>query len=156
MKPNALKAGDEVLRRMIEDYTREAGVRTLERTAAKLCRKAAVKMLDEHNLEQHNRIDARSAVVVTIQITDNLIDLAEIYCFIYLPQQVVFRYETVYAEKLHLIPFRSVFTQHTVQLPSPVLYHKKKSLATPIEVAKLFFLLWGCNSPLVCSLRYPC
>ena len=47
MKPNALKAGDEVLKRMIEDYTREAGVRTLERTAAKLCRKAAVKMLDE-------------------------------------------------------------------------------------------------------------
>ena len=46
MKPNALKAGDAVLKRMIEDYTREAGVRTLERTAAKLCRKAAVQMLD--------------------------------------------------------------------------------------------------------------
>ena len=47
MKPNALKAGDEVLKMMIEDYTREAGVRTLERTAAKLCRKAAVRMLDQ-------------------------------------------------------------------------------------------------------------
>ena len=47
MKPNALKAGDAVLKAMIEDYTREAGVRTLERTAAKLCRKAAVRMLDE-------------------------------------------------------------------------------------------------------------
>lgn len=47
MKANALKAGDEVLKRMIEDYTREAGVRTLERTAAKLCRKAAVRMLDQ-------------------------------------------------------------------------------------------------------------
>ena len=47
MKPNALKAGDEVLKAMIEDYTREAGVRTLERTAAKLCRKAAVRMLDQ-------------------------------------------------------------------------------------------------------------
>ena len=47
MKENALKAGDEVLKAMIEDYTREAGVRTLERTAAKLCRKAAVKMLDQ-------------------------------------------------------------------------------------------------------------
>ena len=46
MKPGALKAGDTVLKRMIEDYTREAGVRTLERTAAKLCRKAAVQMLD--------------------------------------------------------------------------------------------------------------
>jgi ATP-dependent Lon protease len=47
MKPNALKAGDEVLKAMIEDYTREAGVRTLERTAAKLCRKTAVRMLDQ-------------------------------------------------------------------------------------------------------------
>lgn len=47
MKPNALKAGDDVLKAMIEDYTREAGVRTLERTAAKLCRKTAVRMLDQ-------------------------------------------------------------------------------------------------------------
>jgi ATP-dependent Lon protease len=47
MKENALKAGDDTLKAMIEDYTREAGVRTLERTAAKLCRKAAVRMLDQ-------------------------------------------------------------------------------------------------------------
>ena len=47
MKPNALKADDSILKMMIEDYTREAGVRTLERTAAKLCRKAAVRMLDQ-------------------------------------------------------------------------------------------------------------
>ena len=47
MKANALKAGDAALKAMIEDYTREAGVRTLERTAAKLCRKAAVRMLDQ-------------------------------------------------------------------------------------------------------------
>ena len=48
MKGNALKVGDDVMRKMIEDYTREAGVRTLERTAAKVCRKAAVYMLDHH------------------------------------------------------------------------------------------------------------
>jgi len=47
MKESAVKAGDEVLKAMIEDYTREAGVRTLERTAAKLCRKAAVRLLDQ-------------------------------------------------------------------------------------------------------------
>ena len=47
MKAGALKVSDEALKAMIEDYTREAGVRTLERTAAKLCRKAAVRMLDE-------------------------------------------------------------------------------------------------------------
>ncbi len=48
MKPGALKVADSVYRSMIEGYTREAGVRTLERTAAKVCRKAAVYMLD-HN-----------------------------------------------------------------------------------------------------------
>lgn len=46
MEPENLTAGDDVLRAMIEDYTREAGVRTLERVAAKVCRKAAVRMLD--------------------------------------------------------------------------------------------------------------
>ncbi len=48
LKLSALRAGDEVLKAMIEDYTREAGVRTLERTAAKVCRKAAVEMLEEN------------------------------------------------------------------------------------------------------------
>ncbi|MBQ9252332.1 MAG: endopeptidase La [Clostridia bacterium] len=43
---NALKVSDAVMKRMIEDYTREAGVRTLERTAAKCCRKAAVYLLE--------------------------------------------------------------------------------------------------------------
>ena len=47
MKPSALKVTDDAMKAMIEDYTREAGVRTLERTAAKLCRKVAVRMLDE-------------------------------------------------------------------------------------------------------------
>ena len=46
MKPGALKIADSIYKAMIEGYTREAGVRTLERTAAKVCRKAAVYMLD--------------------------------------------------------------------------------------------------------------
>ena len=47
MKANALKLPDKTLKAMIEGYTREAGVRTLERVAAKVCRKSAVRMLDE-------------------------------------------------------------------------------------------------------------
>ena len=43
----SVKASDKVLRQLIEGYTREAGVRTLERTVAKVVRKAAVTMLDE-------------------------------------------------------------------------------------------------------------
>ena len=46
MRENALKVREDALKAMIEDYTREAGVRTLERTAAAVCRKAAVRMLD--------------------------------------------------------------------------------------------------------------
>ena len=46
MKPENVKISEAVMKRMIEDYTREAGVRTLERTAAKVCRKAAVCLLE--------------------------------------------------------------------------------------------------------------
>jgi ATP-dependent Lon protease len=38
---NALKITDDALRIIIANYTKEAGVRTLERTLAKICRKAA-------------------------------------------------------------------------------------------------------------------
>ena len=43
--------GDAALRLVIEGYTREAGVRTLSRTLARIVRKAAVEMLDQ-NVEQ--------------------------------------------------------------------------------------------------------
>ncbi|MBR3763854.1 MAG: endopeptidase La [Clostridia bacterium] len=43
----SVRASDKVLRQLIEGYTREAGVRTLERTVAKVVRKAAVTMLDD-------------------------------------------------------------------------------------------------------------
>ncbi|MGN0794091.1 MAG: endopeptidase La [Aristaeellaceae bacterium] len=43
----SVRMSDRVLRQIIEGYTREAGVRTLERTVAKVVRKAAVTMLDD-------------------------------------------------------------------------------------------------------------
>lgn len=46
LQPKSVKISDRVLRNLIEGYTREAGVRTLERTVAKVVRKAAVTMLD--------------------------------------------------------------------------------------------------------------
>ncbi len=48
MEADALQISDQVMKKMIEEYTREAGVRTLERTAAKVCRKSAVYMLENH------------------------------------------------------------------------------------------------------------
>ncbi len=47
LKPKTLKMSDKVMRAVIEGYTREAGVRTLERTLARVVRKAAVTMLDQ-------------------------------------------------------------------------------------------------------------
>lgn len=48
LTPKSVRISDKVLRELIEGYTREAGVRTLERTVAKVIRKAAVTMLDEN------------------------------------------------------------------------------------------------------------
>ena len=50
MKENGLRRGqlrldDDVLRRIITDYTRESGVRTLERQLGKLCRRAAMRLV---------------------------------------------------------------------------------------------------------------
>ncbi|MBR4459734.1 MAG: endopeptidase La [Clostridia bacterium] len=46
LKPKQVRISDRVMRQLIEGYTREAGVRTLERTLAKVVRKSAVTMLD--------------------------------------------------------------------------------------------------------------
>ncbi len=46
LTPKAVTMSDKVLRLLIEGYTREAGVRTLERTLAKVVRKSVVIMLD--------------------------------------------------------------------------------------------------------------
>ncbi|MDD3150342.1 MAG: endopeptidase La, partial [Candidatus Gastranaerophilales bacterium] len=40
------------IKQIINDYTREAGVRELERTIAKLCRKFAVKLVDNQELKE--------------------------------------------------------------------------------------------------------
>ena len=47
MREAALKVTEGAMKAMIEGYTREAGVRTLERVAARVCRKSAVEMLEK-------------------------------------------------------------------------------------------------------------
>lgn len=48
MSGNDIRFTDGALRMIIETYTREAGVRRLEQTIAKICRKAVVKLNDEN------------------------------------------------------------------------------------------------------------
>ena len=51
LKPRSMRLSDRVLRELICGYTREAGVRELERTLARVARKAAVEMLDRKTEE---------------------------------------------------------------------------------------------------------
>lgn len=46
LEGRGLKLSDAVLRRVISEYTREAGVRTLEKTIAKICRKVAYAVVE--------------------------------------------------------------------------------------------------------------
>ncbi|MCA0683850.1 endopeptidase La [Clostridioides difficile] len=52
LKENFIKIDDETLRSIINHYTREAGVRTLERTIGKICRKVAKKYVEDPTLEE--------------------------------------------------------------------------------------------------------
>ena len=47
LKRGALRIGDDVLRSVIRDYTRESGVRLLERRLAAICRKADMRILSD-------------------------------------------------------------------------------------------------------------
>ncbi len=53
----ALKLTDEAIYEVIDCYTREAGVRNLERTVAELCRKAAKRMVDSEGKLKSITID---------------------------------------------------------------------------------------------------
>src|SRR5690606_2063267 len=61
LKPEQLAVSDNALRRMIEGYTREAGVRQLERQLAAICRKAARAIVSAgEGDERRVRVDARN------------------------------------------------------------------------------------------------
>ena len=50
LKPEQLQVSDEAMMHVIRHYTREAGVRQLERLIAKICRKAVLKILKDQSL----------------------------------------------------------------------------------------------------------
>ena len=49
LKKSQVRVTDEAIREMIGCYTRESGVRTLERCFSELCRKAAMQLLEQEN-----------------------------------------------------------------------------------------------------------
>merc|ERR1712032_596327 len=54
-----LTISDDITRKIIKDYTREAGVRSLERTLASVCRNVALKLVKRIVLPAQNEKDLR-------------------------------------------------------------------------------------------------
>lgn len=54
LKKSRLSISDKALEMMISGYTKEAGVRNLERTIGKVCRKAACELLEDENIKKIN------------------------------------------------------------------------------------------------------
>ena len=52
IKKSQLRISDDAIRAMIRGYTRESGVRNLERVVSKLCRKAAVRMVSDEEIKR--------------------------------------------------------------------------------------------------------
>ena len=63
IKPGSLKISDSVLKLIIEGYTRESGVRALERSIRTVCRKAAMEFLEK---------DAKTVTVSKINLKNYL------------------------------------------------------------------------------------
>ncbi|QUN13520.1 endopeptidase La [Clostridium sp. C1] len=57
LKPEQLQLSDEATMHVIRHYTREAGVRQLERLIAKICRKAVLKILKDQSLVLSLNVD---------------------------------------------------------------------------------------------------
>lgn len=66
LKEDEITISDEVIMKLIQDYTREAGVRNLERELAKICRKV-VKELDESSEEGSEKTSEKKSISVTLK-----------------------------------------------------------------------------------------
>lgn len=54
LKKSLLRIEDEAIREIIQCYTRESGVRTLERSIAQICRKAGMRLLSDDAMKRMN------------------------------------------------------------------------------------------------------
>lgn len=61
LKEGDLEMGEEAVYALIRNYTREAGVRNLERVVATVCRKTAKKIVERRNEQQSIEAPAKSA-----------------------------------------------------------------------------------------------
>jgi ATP-dependent Lon protease len=60
LKPDNLKMSDNAILDVVRYYTREAGVRNLEREIASICRKSAMKIVEEHDRDKLVQVSKQS------------------------------------------------------------------------------------------------
>ena len=60
LKPDNLKMSDNAILDVVRYYTREAGVRNLEREIASICRKSAMKIVEEHDRDKSVQVSKQS------------------------------------------------------------------------------------------------
>lgn len=60
LKPENMRVSENALLEIIRSYTREAGVRNLEREIAALCRKTAIRLVEENDLERCVQVSFQS------------------------------------------------------------------------------------------------
>lgn len=60
LRPDNLRVSENALLEIIRGYTREAGVRNLEREIAALCRKTAIRLVEENDLERCVQVSRQS------------------------------------------------------------------------------------------------
>ncbi len=77
LRENQLEITDDALDRLIEEYTREAGVRALEREVARVARKGARKLVDQYSAEITKAAEAMAAAEDEERALAALTDKAE-------------------------------------------------------------------------------
>ncbi|MDE6687564.1 MAG: endopeptidase La, partial [Lachnospiraceae bacterium] len=72
MQPKQLRLQDSALREVIMGYTREAGVRELERKLDKICRRAAANLVEQQREEEDHPAVKACTVITKKELTDYL------------------------------------------------------------------------------------
>jgi len=85
----------------------------------------AVQMLDQHHLEQHNRVHTGPPVIFAVQWFHHFIEPVKIYRRIYFSQQMVFRHQALCIDNLYDTTIHFSAFQH-LSSPRTILSYKRK------------------------------